>query len=1408
MRFTLSTLSIATTGAGVVVGALHIGRHGELVTCHSIPRRWFLMNFVGPRQPENRGYELLPRYQNSSIATTASSLTLDSVTDTLSYGIASVTSADDVYNSLSTPKSSSIEESTPTESGFVIRSTAGTGIYGSHPTASSSPLTSTVNIPEGLESGLNETSNAHSLNKTNSGFQHSEQIPIFVTTKPTGYNHSLGFLPNISSTEEASCFTTPGTVTYTVIGFATTIRTTVTITTQPYILFQNSSKQADWQPQPTPPPVAHDNTKHATTVSETAEETPEPSQNRIASLLERLFPRVVSTSPTTATPKPVKHIQKRRIVEVTRVWTGIGPPPLDEYNTYDPKIPSSAWPTAPPVTLSLNSTTGIFQLPADPPTHIESLPVETGGCVVQDVATTTLKGNETWYETVTNTRTYGATRTPLPTLTQPGDPDSGCLICGIDHVVPPPNALHPPAEPPIGSSTPPVDIEDHGTTRIYWETPEVVPAPQNPNPRDIRILVETGLVGIAVETGLVDNASKPPPPEPSPQPNTGDSEPGNTFTGSSNNPAPDGDVTEPGGINTSDTDQDGTPDGLDPDTDNDGTPDLNDDDIDGDNISNEDDVDWNTSDSTDSNGNGIPDSKPDAVLAPKPADPNSNSNDGNSVEVDFTSHDIITTSGTAPSDDSGNPSKPVQDSAPPAPNAPENSNQAPGNSNQGGSPGSNTSQGGLGSAKDTDNDGVEDHKDGDVDGDNIINENDPDWVYVPPPKQPEPGLGVNTPGNTPNGENVQHGNPKDNNPDADGTVLSGTSTPESPAPGKPNQAHDTIQGNNGQNVNAPSGGDAPGAKPNQIPGNPNSGSSLKPTANMDTDGDHVDDSLDADVDGDNIPNELDSDYVPPPSGNINLPADPSSTTLDSKMPGSSTDSDADGLIDSNDLDADSNGDGVQNQYDPSWKPQIPSTIKPTSGSQNQGPLNNPSSGNTDTDGSGAADIKPPDVDGDGTSNEENPDWSPSDSIDSDLDGTADSNDPGADVNADGVVNALDPNWKPKVPAASPGSPSATSTGSMPNFTPGASYFNPTGPTDQDFDGISDLEDPDIDGDGIRNGVDTSFHPADQLDANKNGIADSKDPDADMDGNGIANHLDPHYNPLLHVDSNSDGTPDGTDPTADADGDGLVNSADADWHPDMLHTEVDTDGDGVVNHNDDDLDGDGIANADDDDVDGDGKLNKVDTDTDSDGIKNQFDTDLDGDRVANAEDDDIDNDGVKNADDLDINGDGVRNSADVDVDGDGLANGKDLDVDGDGVKNGDDDDVDGDGVKNADDLDADGDGIENAVDTDVDGDGVRNGKDDDVDGDGVKNDDDVDVDADRVTNEDDKDVEGDGFEDEPDRADNNLVEVPETETDVVEEEKPKEEEEEEDEEDAAAGSFGGISFIAAIASIGSGLLILF
>ena len=325
--------------------------------------------------------------------------------------------------------------------------------------------------------------------------------------------------------------------------------------------------------------------------------------------------------------------------------------------------------------------------------------------------------------------------------------------------------------------------------------------------------------------------------------------------------------------------------------------------------------------------------------------------------------------------------------------------------------------------------------------------------------------------------------------------------------------------------------------------------------------------------------------------------------------------------------------------------------------------------------------------------------------------------------------------------------------------------DPTEWIDTDLDGIGNNSDPDIDGDGLLNGVD--------------GGTDNND-----DGDLAINIYDPlPKDPSEWLDTDNDGLGNNTD--TDDDNDGVPDALDV--FPLNVQESLDTDLDGIGNNADSDDDGDGVLDVYDQfpldpletiDTDLDGIGNNADIDDDGDGVSDGSDAfpldfnvnaDLDGDGIGNAQDPDIDNDGIVNTMDVfpydvtewyDTDGNGVGNNTDTDDDGDGIVDTFDdlpldptesVDTDNDGIGNNADSDDDGDGVQDGDDLfpldslehlDLDGDGVGDNSDPDIDGDSELNSTDafpflaseqKDVDGDGLGDKSDSDIDGDGVTN---------------------------------------------------------------------------
>lgn len=152
---------------------------------------------------------------------------------------------------------------------------------------------------------------------------------------------------------------------------------------------------------------------------------------------------------------------------------------------------------------------------------------------------------------------------------------------------------------------------------------------------------------------------------------------------------------------------------------------------------------------------------------------------------------------------------------------------------------------------------------------------------------------------------------------------------------------------------------------------------------------------------------------------------------------------------------------------------------------------------------------------------------------------------------------------------------------------------------------------------------------------------------------------------------------------------------------------DTDGDGIPNQIDLDSDGDGIADiieAGGVDTDNDGRVDD-DTDTDNDGWADTFDSDNSGTALTDG---DQDGDGFQNRIDLDADNDGIADiieAGGTDADGDGLSDNS-TDANGNGWSEAYDEteagevlpvvDTDGDGISNYLDLDSDSDGITDNV----------------------------------------------------------------------------------------------------------------
>nr|XP_032519767.1 cartilage oligomeric matrix protein [Danaus plexippus plexippus] len=251
-------------------------------------------------------------------------------------------------------------------------------------------------------------------------------------------------------------------------------------------------------------------------------------------------------------------------------------------------------------------------------------------------------------------------------------------------------------------------------------------------------------------------------------------------------------------------------------------------------------------------------------------------------------------------------------------------------------------------------------------------------------------------------------------------------------------------------------------------------------------------------------------------------------------------------------------------------------------------------------------------------------------------------------------------------------------------------------TDSDLDGYPDQQLPCTE---LQCTADNCPHVSNsgQEDADKDGIGDSCDPDAD--GDGIPNvpdncPLTPNPDQLDRDEDRSDKRGDACDNCPrrfnpgqeDADNDGLGNVCD----PDMDNDGIPNDHDNcplVFNPQQEDMDGDGVGDLcdncprvrnpsqDDSDKDNVGDACDSDVDRDQDGIQDGLDNCP---NLANSDQQDVDNDGKGDACDDDIDGDGIPNLEDncplvynpdqADANGDGVGNVCDNDFDGDNITN--------------------------------------------------------------------------------------------------------------------------------------------
>ena len=383
----------------------------------------------------------------------------------------------------------------------------------------------------------------------------------------------------------------------------------------------------------------------------------------------------------------------------------------------------------------------------------------------------------------------------------------------------------------------------------------------------------------------------------------------------------------------------------------------------------------------------------------------------------------------------------------------------------------------------------------------------------------------------------------------------------------------------------------------------------------DTDGDGIDDAIDVDqTQGeDTNGNGIDDAYEP-------------------------QDTDGDGTPDY--LDRDSDGDGIPDAVE---APQMPPlALSDTDNDGIDDALDVDQTSGLDTNGDGVDDrYTPADQDQDGT-----PDYI---DLDSDNDGLSDAAESGlgtTDIDGDGIVDALD----------------VDQTGG--SDADGDGVDDALGAPDSDADGVADYLDLDSDNDSVLDVVEAGLTDLDEDGQADEGQVINAAPDRDGDGT-------PDY---LDTDSDGDGTSDvveagngsldqdqdgRVDDTTDVDGDGALDAYD--YETSQFGGSLDSDGDGIANHEDLDDDNDGIPDAQE-------RRNQVallGADSNNNGIDDAWDVQLTGGQDRN-------NDGIDDVLSGDTDGDGLPDHQDRDSDGDGLPDTAEagisgiVDANGDGV----------------------------------------------------------------------------------------------------------------------------------------------
>ncbi len=540
-------------------------------------------------------------------------------------------------------------------------------------------------------------------------------------------------------------------------------------------------------------------------------------------------------------------------------------------------------------------------------------------------------------------------------------------------------------------------------------------------------------------------------------------------------------------------------------------------------------------------------------------------------------------------------------------------------------------------------------------------------------------------------------------------------------------------------------------------------------ANYDSDGDGKADAHDTDSDGDGL-----SDAFENQTGDANNDAkldvfvDSNGDGLHDNLfslnfPESGVyarpDSDADGIIDSLDVDSDNDGlpDALERQVI-----RASGTGNATSGNGNAGNTNTqntnaPSDSNgsdidstantlvsdvADFDADGIPDYRDKDSDNDGIL-----DKTEAKSVTMDADGDGISNlfdvdvTGGQDQNSDGIDDRLSINSFPDTDAD--GIPDHLDSDSDGDTIPdlleaGAQDQNDDGYIDgfsdrngdgahdgldesgltlidTDLDGLTDTIDTDSDNDGIPDSVEIKILDSNAADVDNDGLPDYLDSDSDNDG--ISDGEEARQVIVSNVDSASNSTDEngasidsvtGAE-LGDVDGDGPGNDGGVGDNRSVIqYIPRDTDNDGSIDQRDLDSDNDGVSDA----VEYGSGTNP--TDSDSDGIADFIDFDSDNDGIPDILEGrgDRDNDGLPDRLDTDSDGDGIADLIEagippIDSDSDGIVDYLDADtLDANGQASS---DTNHDGIKDnvivSALTDSDNDRIPDFRDTDSDNDGI-------------------------------------------------------------------------------------------------------